>query len=1255
MKKLVYFVWAIASLLATAQTAMAITFSVTVPAGTNACWVVGNFNGWNNNLNQMTKVDATHYKLTVPEASFTDQTVTEATLRYKYLSGGGDWAYVEKDITGAEILDRIYSATDVVQKWSLVWANASALPKYVTINVLVPNNVKQVYIVGTFNNWTLPTDSTKMNKLSSNTDGTIFTKTIWTPDANKLLYKFVAGPAWDYQQTDPTNFTFPATESSASNVVSSFTKVYDPSLLGTIKIRANVPLGTDSCWIQGSIFGWDMLKAQRGVKNSDGTFSFVVKDVISMEYRLYNRTDWDHPEVDSLGSERKNRLAEYPKDSVTNITVTGWKSSYVPFIDVITPSQPTGLKATQITAKTLNLSWNPSTDNVGVIAYDLYINGQWVGSTASVTYPVSGLNSNTTYTFKLIARDAAGNKSFASDSLVVKTLAEVGQNLLINSGFETWTLGKPDSWIITNAANGTISQNSTIFNEGNSAAKVASVGGTYELRQEVPVIAGKTYTLKLSYYVEAGDGTDARLWCNFKTAAGKYWSMNLADSLALKGPNATASTGYLPDVKGSWQTYTYDVVAPAGYELFNFSIRTYKLATVSWDNLYLGESVVKAPELMVSQNILTGFGYKKDFGPSAEQSFKVSGSSLVSDIVITPTPNLEISLTSGSGFVRTPLTITPKNGLVDITPIYVRLKSGLTVNTYNDSLVVSSTKVGSKTILCKSMVSEGKGLTFNVKVPVGTVQCWVVGNFNQWNNNKNQMIKVDATHFTLTLAPLDFTDSTINVSNIQYKYLSGGGDWAYVEKDSLGGEILNRNWTPSDEVKRWASIWVGTTPLPKFVTINVLVPVDVKQLYISGNFCNWAIPTDSTLMKKVKTTVDGTIYTKTLWTADANKLQYRFAAGPAWDYEQSQVENFVYPATFPSAENIVSSFKNIFDPSKTGTIRITANVPLGTDSCWINGSPFGWNMANAQAGVKIANGKFSFTVKNVMHIDYRLYNRPDIMHPEVDSTGIERKNRIAEFPLDSVVNITVLGWKNSAIDTEAPTQPTGLKATMVTSFSISLTWTSSKDNIGVTKYYVYDNGKLVGISVTNSVQLSGFSPISSHSIQIAALDMAGNRSPLSDSLLVITTKQNCILSIKSAESGTVDLIVDPGYKPSFRINTMSGWKINSVIFNGIDITNDNSNGVYTLPAIVDSTLLSITFESLANSIQGVNQSKVKVYSTRSQIVVEGTAYGEQISIITTSGMLLNTFKSEGERLMISAPTGTIYLVKTATKTVKVAL
>ena len=65
--------------------------------------------------------------------------------------------------------------------------------------------------------------------------------------------------------------------------------------------------------------------------------------------------------------------------------------------------------------------------------------------------------------------------------------------------------------------------------------------------------------------------------------------------------------------------------------------------------------------------------------------------------------------------------------------------------------------------------------------------------------------------------------------------------------------------------------------------------------------------------------------------------------------------------------------------------------------------------------------------------------------------------------------------------------------------------------------------------------------------------------------------------------------------------------------------------------------------------------RVKVYSTQSNIVVEGTIAGETISLITAGGVQLKSIKSTGERIIISAPQGTTYLVKTATKTVKVAL
>ncbi len=192
-------------------------------------------------------------------------------------------------------------------------------------------------------------------------------------------------------------------------------------------------------------------------------------------------------------------------------------------------------------------------------------------------------------------------------------LAQAQVNLLLNPGFETWTAGAPNNWTIVSTTNGASSQATNIISEGANSFKVTGGTGTFTVNQAVAVTAGKTYTITMKYYIEAGDGTDARIWCNFKTAAGVYWKMNLADSLAMKGPNATATAGYFPDVRSAWQTYSYDVVAPVGYELMSFEFRTYKSpAIVYWDNFFFGEKTtglfspsVSALNVSVNGNILS--------------------------------------------------------------------------------------------------------------------------------------------------------------------------------------------------------------------------------------------------------------------------------------------------------------------------------------------------------------------------------------------------------------------------------------------------------------------------------------------------------------------------------------------------------------------------------------------------------------------------------------------------------------------------
>ena len=87
-----------------------LTYNVTVPAGTNACYIAGEMNSWSHV--EMTKVSDTHYKLEIAGA-------TQA-MKYKYCSGP-DWAYVEKTATGEELQDRTYTANDVVAAWAAVY------------------------------------------------------------------------------------------------------------------------------------------------------------------------------------------------------------------------------------------------------------------------------------------------------------------------------------------------------------------------------------------------------------------------------------------------------------------------------------------------------------------------------------------------------------------------------------------------------------------------------------------------------------------------------------------------------------------------------------------------------------------------------------------------------------------------------------------------------------------------------------------------------------------------------------------------------------------------------------------------------------------------------------------------------------------------------------------------------------------------------------------------------------------------------
>jgi chitodextrinase len=102
-----------------------------------------------------------------------------------------------------------------------------------------------------------------------------------------------------------------------------------------------------------------------------------------------------------------------------------WNASEGGLDDRIAPTAPAQLRAQAPSATAVTLSWLQSTDAVGVESYEIYRNGRMVTRIAAtrLSFVDGTLAAKTSYTFSVVAVDAAGNRSTSSNSVRVTTAA----------------------------------------------------------------------------------------------------------------------------------------------------------------------------------------------------------------------------------------------------------------------------------------------------------------------------------------------------------------------------------------------------------------------------------------------------------------------------------------------------------------------------------------------------------------------------------------------------------------------------------------------------------------------------------------------------------------------------------------------------------------------------------------------------------------------------------------------------------------
>ena len=92
--------------------------------------------------------------------------------------------------------------------------------------------------------------------------------------------------------------------------------------------------------------------------------------------------------------------------------------------DSTAPTAPSGLSATAVSSSQVDLRWTASTDAVGVAGYDVFRGGTLVTTVSGTSASDTGLTPNTSYTYTVKARDAAGNVSPASTAATTTTLPQ---------------------------------------------------------------------------------------------------------------------------------------------------------------------------------------------------------------------------------------------------------------------------------------------------------------------------------------------------------------------------------------------------------------------------------------------------------------------------------------------------------------------------------------------------------------------------------------------------------------------------------------------------------------------------------------------------------------------------------------------------------------------------------------------------------------------------------------------------------------
>ena len=242
---------------------------------------------------------------------------------------------------------------------------------------------------------------------------------------------------------------------------------------------------------------------------------------------------------------------------------------------------------------------------------------------------------------------------------------------------------------------------------------------------------------------------------------------------------------------------------------------------------------------------LTGFTYVEGNGPSAEQSFTVSGLNLNSNVVIAEATDYEISLLSGDDFTaQSSLTLSHDNGTIDGAVIYVRLKAGLAVGEYNDEdITITCADVDDIEVTCSGNVTA-EPVPGDDYVRISDVSALVAGNrvilAARYNETADAYLAIANTPTSGKLTTTEFTSEMNGSDEIIPASILGDEDSYYwtVDVTADGYTFTNANGDMIGYGNSGTNLVLNGEKTLWTITTGVSAPESLVPEYFGFNIIN---------------------------------------------------------------------------------------------------------------------------------------------------------------------------------------------------------------------------------------------------------------------------------------------------------------------------------------------------------------------------------------------------------------------------------